>query len=431
MFVYGHKTIGDSYVAVCGLPNPDANHFITMSRFAIDCLNKFKVLAKELEAKLGPDTGDLDLRIGLNSGPVTAGVLKGERSRFQLFGDTVNTASRMESSGIPGKVQVSVSTAQLLREAGKEHWLHLREDAVIAKGKGVLETYFLFLKSKKGSSISSMSDNGTAETNPKEEATTSTQASASSPDQDEPKVDETRQDRLVEWIVEQLLRRVKKVLARHEALGIKSESDENLVYKPPVGKNSIDEVLDVIPMPKYDSKTSCHSITADVDPIVASQMKKVVATIAYLYKDNPFHNFEHACHVAMSVDKFLTRIVAPEIDEKQAQQFENEKDLQSKLHDYTHGITSDPMVLFAIVFSALIHDADHRGVSNPQLAKEEVDMASMYNNKSIAEQNSVDICWDLLMEDDYKELRSHIFKTRAEMMRFRQVVVNGTPLAGF
>merc|ERR1712025_1126918 len=91
----------------------------------------------------GPETGDLSLRIGLHSGPVTAGVLRGEKARFQLFGDTVNTAARMESTGEPDKIQVSQQTADLLMSAGRESWLTAREELVSAKGKGQLKTYWL------------------------------------------------------------------------------------------------------------------------------------------------------------------------------------------------------------------------------------------------------------------------------------------------
>ena len=87
-------------------------------------------LTRKLESKLGPDTTSLNMRFALHSGAVTGGVLRGERSRFQLFGDTMNTAARMESNGKPGKIHVSEATASLLRKHGKGHWLEMREDKV-------------------------------------------------------------------------------------------------------------------------------------------------------------------------------------------------------------------------------------------------------------------------------------------------------------
>ena len=80
---------------------------------------------------------------------MTAGVLKGSKARFQLFGDTMNTASRMESTGLPGRIQVSSDTADLLKASGKDSWLIQREDLVDIKGKGKQATYFLNV-SKRG-----------------------------------------------------------------------------------------------------------------------------------------------------------------------------------------------------------------------------------------------------------------------------------------
>jgi Adenylate and Guanylate cyclase catalytic domain len=77
--VYKVETIGDCYVAVCGLPVPHKDHVVVMCRFARDCLNKVHTVLRQLEIELGPDTADLGMRFGLHSGAVTAGVLRGER----------------------------------------------------------------------------------------------------------------------------------------------------------------------------------------------------------------------------------------------------------------------------------------------------------------------------------------------------------------
>lgn len=82
--VFKVETVGDCYVAVCGLPEPRQDHAVTMARFARDSIAEHMAAVKHLESSLGPETGDLRLRVGLHSGPITAGVLRGERSRFQV-----------------------------------------------------------------------------------------------------------------------------------------------------------------------------------------------------------------------------------------------------------------------------------------------------------------------------------------------------------
>ena len=78
--------LGDCYVAVTGLPVAQPRHALQMVRFARDCLSQTTKVTRQLEGRLGPDTCNLEMRVGLHSGSVTAGVLRGEKARFQLFG---------------------------------------------------------------------------------------------------------------------------------------------------------------------------------------------------------------------------------------------------------------------------------------------------------------------------------------------------------
>ena len=109
-----------------------------MTKFARDCLETMHGVTRELAETLGGDTHDLGMRVGLHSGSTTAGVLRGAKGRFQLFGDTVNTAARMESTGVKGRIQVSQATADELIKWGKGTWLTGREDVIMAKGRSTL-----------------------------------------------------------------------------------------------------------------------------------------------------------------------------------------------------------------------------------------------------------------------------------------------------
>lgn len=128
----------------------------------------------------------------------------------------------------------------------------------------------------------------------------------------------------------------------------------------------------------------------------------------------------------MSVNKLLSRVVTPDI--AAPNNFETLRrgrdEVAAEIHNFTHGITSDPMAVFAIVFAALIHDVDHQGISNAQLIKEEPTMGELYRNKSVAEQNSLDVAWDILMSPRFKELRKYVFGTQSELLKFRQLIVN-------
>eukprot|EP00977_Amphora_coffeiformis_P015123 scaffold4420_cov187-Amphora_coffeaeformis.AAC.18 len=426
-----------------------------MARFAKDILHKFNHLVKAMVVELGPDTEDLGLRVGLHSGPVTAGVLRGERARFQLFGDTMNTtavseleaergclflsfclaltfalvffhAQRMESTGAPNKIQMSQETADLLIAAGKTQWLTARKEKVIAKGKGELQTYWLDLHDDSGTkSTSSVTLSQTGSSRDDEEHAPEPSAVAESgskrpaANKVSPQVADKHM-RLISWNTDILARLLTQIIARRESRGCKPDPLEQIKKAEEQVSRArlvMSEVTEIITLPQFElTDKTIDPSRIELSEDVVNQLRNYVQTLSAMYRENPFHNFEHASHVTMSVLKLLSRIVAP-TDLKGG-------DTDKTLHDHTYGITSDPMTQFAVVLSALIHDADHPGVPNSQLIKENASIASIYNNKSIAEQNSVDLAWDLLMDDAYADLRRAIYVTEDDFLRFRQLVVN-------
>lgn len=140
------ETVGDCYVAVATGTPENNNHASRMATFALDVIARSARVLSDLEAtKTLVGTSQLKLRVGVHSGPLVMGVLRGAKRRYQLFGDTVNVASRMESTGCAGQVQISSTTAKHLQKQQQQKYIvTLRQDRIVeAKGLGRVVTYWL------------------------------------------------------------------------------------------------------------------------------------------------------------------------------------------------------------------------------------------------------------------------------------------------
>ena len=126
------KTIGDAYMVVGGLPTPRPDHAESVAEMALDMQQEIAKFSRELDESFS-------IRIGINTGPVVAGVIGLKKFIYDLWGDAVNTASRMESHGMPNCIQVSQTTYDLLQDK----YLFEERGVIEVKGKGEMFTYLL------------------------------------------------------------------------------------------------------------------------------------------------------------------------------------------------------------------------------------------------------------------------------------------------
>lgn len=236
----------------------------------------------------------------------------------------------MESTAKRNKIQLSQETAQLLTEAGKEKWLISREDKVEAKGKGMLETYWLKIVS--GS---------------KSEDTGSVASDFVPVDKNKLALPtETKYARLIDWNVSLLSDLLKKIVVWRVTTGKKSAGKTASLRDQEKGM-TLDEVKEIIQLPEFNEKAvqklGDGASSTELDSQVVNELKHLISKIASMYRENPFHNFEHASHVTMSVMKMMSRIIDPkEIVAKKRKGDVNKQQLEAEKHDHTFGITSDP-----------------------------------------------------------------------------------------
>jgi hypothetical protein len=171
---------------------------------------------------------------------------------------------------------------------------------------------------------------------------------------------------------------------------------------------------------------------------VRAQLRDFVQNVSELYRDLPFHCFEHASHTILAVTKLLAAVEATATTASTDLLYKT-VGFQNSTSSFIHNgeeeedevlvqkMTCDrivhPMTQFAIVFAALVHDMDYE-IPNTQLIKEKSVLATKYKNQSIAEQNSIDRAWSLLIDTSkYEDLRACIFTTQEDLDGFRTVVI--------
>ena len=126
------KTIGDAYLAVCNMPEPHADHAARMVQAAVDAM----VFMRQRRTASG---SGWQIRMGIHSGPVVGGIVGVNKYIYDVFGDTINTASRMETNSAPMRINVSEATWRL----APEQFAYTEREVMDVKGKGRMRMYYL------------------------------------------------------------------------------------------------------------------------------------------------------------------------------------------------------------------------------------------------------------------------------------------------
>ena len=290
--VFKVETIGDCYIAATGMPDPRPDHAVLMAKFANVCLVQIKDLTSALESQLGPGTSDLAFRIGIHSGPVTAGVLRGEKSRFQLFGDTMTTCAKIEAAGRPGRIHTSNTTADMLIRYGKGAWLEGTGEAIVATGRGELVTHWLNLKGRKDGRLGSTRN-----------LLSPAEGSQSGDEEQEEKADvpsrksrigmmdavDSKNDRLVDYNADVMISLLKKIIARRSVGDKVNKEIENSSRQ---GSIALDEVKEFVSMPEYNEEAAVQlasNYRVEIQDVVRHELRDYIVRIARMYPSNAFH----------------------------------------------------------------------------------------------------------------------------------------------
>jgi hypothetical protein len=278
--------------------------------------------------------------------------------------------------------------------------------------------------------------------------------------------EESKDSRLIEWNVDVLSRLLRNIVAKRTVMGDSeniSDPSSNVnasKYLAAEGESIsiLKEVKEKIEMPEMEAKIFFNESKVDAEsielsPLVMAQLRAFVMTIETMYHNHPYHNFEHASHVGMSLAVLLSRLAnndqevfmtlggAIESNGKTSSSHDSNTPTREKNndgfmkalshHNRTFGISSDPLAQFALVFAALAHEVDHPGAPNRVLIREFSPLVKTYQGRCMAQQHAIQRTWELFSHESFHDLRRAICPTPRELRRFRQIFVTAVMATDF